>query len=160
LSKAFQSDLFEYGFEIYAFHSLSDFRGIDSILFLFRGEDKPASLAYYGILQRLTHSWSSYSPGLWFLPFSDIVFKYSLSLDVHVSCIAVVILSLRLIIFYLQRANFNMVKFYDSIPDDLREWVSSFTPPSLPLAIRLTSSKGLQQSVFFTASAPLTGRRT
>ncbi len=35
-----------------------------------------------------------------------------------------------------------MVKFYDSIPDNLRDWVSSFTPFSSTLAIGLTSSQG------------------
>jgi hypothetical protein len=35
-----------------------------------------------------------------------------------------------------------MVKFYDSIPDNLRDWVSSFTPFSSTQAIGLTSSQG------------------
>lgn len=55
-----------------------------------------------------------------------------------------------------------MVQFWDSIPDNLRDWVR----PSFLLQIdettvkvnHLTLCQALDQQVFFTASAPLTGK--
>lgn len=52
-----------------------------------------------------------------------------------------------------------MVQFWDSIPNDLRDWVHHPLSPALLLKPTDSDvSQALNQQVFFTASAPLTGK--